>query len=313
MAATPSAPSSAAHPALKALLPASVASSHHPVRITSQASLNSLVSFALGHLREPAAPPLVLHSLPFAAPASTSKHPQTSTPAVSAAPAPAPAPPGEAQIKNSKKADASVAALPKLVSVVEILKREWLRVPPSPSPSSGSLSAGPAIPAEDEDASPRKGLHHYTLLTTLEALKLADGTPRPKASEEEEEQMRREEDELVMMGWLTGGAGRKKRPRRKHSPCMVVILSPTPLPSLTASKGWTYQPPDPPAAPPKQKRPAASSTATATADGAGEAGGADEGKKKKRRRRRKGGKKDGEGEKAEGMEVDAAEGGEEEE
>jgi hypothetical protein len=62
--------SSAAHPALDLLLPPSISSSHHPLRVTSQAKLENLVSFALGHLavssRDPLHPSGRTHFLSFA-------------------------------------------------------------------------------------------------------------------------------------------------------------------------------------------------------------------------------------------------------
>ncbi|GAA5820900.1 hypothetical protein JCM11251_001867 [Rhodosporidiobolus azoricus] len=293
---------SASHPALGALLPPSLLDHFHLLRVTSQASLNNLVGFALGHLsvrftfliarcqltpigkdkQQPSPPPLVLHCLP--SPAALTSSADSAT----AGPPPVTTFAQDVAERQAKTAETSMAALPKLVSVCEIIKREWFSVlPPSSSStvsSDLSTSAAPPSPSlrETKPEDQREGLHQYTLLTTLEALKLADPDGKGKKAKEEEE-MEAVESELVKMNWLTGGAGRRKRPRRKHSPCMIIVLSPSPVSSLTSSTGWTYQPPLPPPKPKKRPSPVTEAPAAdSKANG--------EGKKKRRRRRRKGSK-----------------------
>ncbi|BGP20166.1 hypothetical protein JCM10213_000749 [Rhodosporidiobolus nylandii] len=292
---------SAQHPALAILLPPVDA---HPVRLASASSINAVVSFALGHLRQDDAPPLVLHCLPSASSSSASAAPTTSTPVIPAPEPPAPAPAKTSSSKSS--ADSSVAGLPKLVSIAEVIKREWFSVPLATS-SAALPAPSPSLHARDEqkdEEQKREGLHQYTLLTTLEALKLAD-PERKGAKELEEDELKAQEEELVVMGWLTGKAGRAKRPRRKHTPTMLVVLSTSAIPSLSSSSSWTYQPPS---AAPRAKRPSSDPDAGGGDDGAGEGG------KKKRRRRRKARGKEAEDEGAaqgDGMDVDLPSGAEE--
>ncbi|GAA5892826.1 hypothetical protein JCM6882_000589 [Rhodosporidiobolus microsporus] len=278
---TAPAPSSATHLALATLLPPALLAHSHPLRVTSQSSLNNLVGFSLAHLRHRSPAPLVLHCLPSPTPPSSSVAQPTPAPPPAAA---LPVPAGAPSDKRDKAAETSVAALPKLVSVCEIIKREWFSVPLSSVPSS-STSAPERAPSPSlrepggEEQRRQEGLHHYSLLTTLEALALAD-PERRSGRDREEKEMEEAEAELVKMNWLTGGAGRRKRPRRKHSPCMIIVLSPSPLPSLS-SKSWTYQPPSPPPKPKKR---------TPTTEEGENADGDEAQKKKRRRRRRKGGK-----------------------
>ncbi|GJN94442.1 hypothetical protein Rhopal_007522-T1 [Rhodotorula paludigena] len=138
-----------------------------------------------------------------------------------------------------------------LVSVAELVKRQFALV--SPSPTTGeSLELGleDAARADKGKRTPKgpEGLHQYTLLTSYEALGAA--TPGPAgargadeqddADAEELERMRRE---LVQLEWLTGRAGKQRRPRRKHTPCMLIVLSRSPLDELeTPSSAWTCVP-----------------------------------------------------------------------
>ncbi|GAA5972816.1 hypothetical protein JCM11641_003955 [Rhodosporidiobolus odoratus] len=229
MTAVPS--PSAQHPALRQLLPSTVHA--HPLRVTSQQTMSTSIAFALNHLRQPDSYPLVLHCLP-----STS----SSTPSSTSDPA----------SLSNKTAETSVAALPKLVSLSEVIQREWFSVPlPSSSSSSQPSTSQLAPPSpslrapEDQSAIAQaartKGLHQYTLLTTLEEIKLADPT-RKSSKDAEEDEIARQEEELVVMGWLTGKAGREKRPRKKHTPTMLVVLATASIPELVGSRNWTYVP-----------------------------------------------------------------------
>lgn len=129
----------------------------------------------------------------------------------------------------------SVDALPKLVSVAEVIKREYLRflievasvsVPPSVS----NVDKGKGIANEDENASSEdskrvmpgqcEGLHQYTRLTTFEALGFDTSTvTKPKevgdtkeqSRKEREEQAELERQELIKLEWLTGKPGSNKR------------------------------------------------------------------------------------------------------
>ncbi|GAA6050885.1 hypothetical protein JCM3770_005756 [Rhodotorula araucariae] len=264
----------------------------HPVRIASHSQIRSLVAFALAHLRDPDPAPLLLHCL-------------------------APSPP------SAPSLDSSAAALPKLVSVAELVKREFLRLDPSPSsslpahlatstPADGvSLELHAAAPPPSTPTlAPQGGLHQYTRLTSFEALGLAappvpgdgDGAGDGAHTAEEIELMRQD---LVALEWLSGRAGKKRRPRRKHTPCMVVVLSVSPLDALPSS--FTHQPPAPIKPTKGRKRPASVDTEPAAEAGLAAGGDGTEGKKKRRRRRHKGGKKDDgevEGDRVGGMDVD---------
>ncbi|GAA5844183.1 hypothetical protein JCM9279_001719, partial [Rhodotorula babjevae] len=176
------------HPLLRTLVPLAAS---HPIRTASHSSLHSLVAFSLAHLSSPSAPPLVLHTLP----------------------PPPPPPPGDAPDARAPLDPAvAVAALPKLVSLHQLV----LRASPSP-------------------------LHSYTLVDSFERHHhLADPAP-PSTTDaaEEHEQLRQD---LVALEWLSGRAGSSRRPRRKHTPLMLIVVSPVPL-SLPAS--FTHQPPQP--------------------------------------------------------------------
>ncbi|BGO95710.1 hypothetical protein NBRC10512_007408 [Rhodotorula toruloides] len=265
---------SAAHPVLPKLVPLS---DFHPIRIASHTKITLVVQFALDHLRRNEDEPLVLHCLPPSTSSSSANAgragPLTSTqPDSNPSPAPDPTPPA-AKGKGKGKAtespsSTSVAALPKLVSIAEIIKREWLDV-------ELKHATGDSI-QEDTAAPAREGLHQYTLLTTLEAIDLASDTIATDEvdGDVEEEEMRRQ---LIEMEWLSGRAGKDRRPRRKHSPCMLVILSRAPTEALASRSSWTHQPPAPPV-PRTTKRRATSENATAPEGGTA--------KRKTRRRRR---------------------------
>ncbi|BGP35450.1 hypothetical protein JCM10296v2_007288 [Rhodotorula toruloides] len=197
----------AAHPMLPKLVSLSA---FHPVRIASHTKITLVVQFALDHLRRNADEPLVLHCLP---PSSSSladasrAGPLTSTqPDSNSLPAPDPTPPA-VKGKGKKKAaesssSTSVAALPKLVSIAEIIKREWLDVQLKPAAGESS---------EEETTAPvREGLHQYTLLTTLEAIGLASDTTATGEvdGDAEAEEMRQQ---MIEMEWLSGRAGKDRR------------------------------------------------------------------------------------------------------
>ncbi|GAA6004587.1 uncharacterized protein JCM10292_005683 [Rhodotorula paludigena] len=322
MASSPPAP----HPLVPRLVPLV---DSHPLRIASHSHIHATVHWALAHLQDPANPPLVLHTLPPPPPAAaSSSSSSTSTIAPLSAPTLAHA----------------TAALPKLVSVAELVKRQFAHV--SSAPTTGeSLELGleDATRAVKGKRTPRgpEGLHQYTLLTSYEALGAAPPDPagargadeQEDADAEELERMRRE---LVQLEWLTGRAGKQRRPRRKHTPCMLIVLSRSPLDELeTLSSAWTHQPPlavrankksrsteDAAAASTSKvkKRPhgdgnsaavplSASGAASADERGEGDEAGEGQGKKRvRRRRRRRGAQRAEDGVEegaADGMQVDA--------
>lgn len=171
----------------------------------------------------------------------------------------------------------SVDAVPKLVSVVEVIKREYVRFLSEASAAAAATGPvqsdkGKAKAVETKKAGKRQeGLHQYSLLTTFE--RLGYDTTAPTTSEGAttttttvtDDQSELERQELIKMEWLTGsgrgkntrqallpplslvltartlltGAGAWDRPKVKHTPCMVVVLCPQRLPDLEA-KGCDF-------------------------------------------------------------------------
>ncbi|GAA5904269.1 hypothetical protein JCM8208_006821 [Rhodotorula glutinis] len=212
--------------------------------------------------------------------------------------------------------DPAVAALPKLVSLHQLV----LRTSPAP-------------------------LHSYTLVDSFERNGIAspskstDATSADAADDDEREQMRQD---LVALEWLSGRAGSNRRPRRKHTPLMLIVVSPVPLslpssfthqppprPSRSAKRALKRPAPAAPAAPPAPApapAPATAPTAAPPPDadegdepgakeaeagaGAGGAEGGDEARRKRRKRRRGKGGRAGAAGKGGGKGEGAVEGGE---
>ncbi|GAA5869441.1 hypothetical protein JCM3774_001453 [Rhodotorula dairenensis] len=198
------------HPALHDLLPLA---EFEPLRVASHTDMTAAVHFSLEKLASTPNRPLVLHTLPPPPTATTSSS--------------SPAPSTSAVPISQKQVETAVEALPKLVSVLEIIKREF---PSCSGPSNGAKSPHP--------------LHQYTRLTTFETA-LDYQRPPPAELQAEIQDLEAVRQELVQLEWLSGRAGRAKRPRKRHSPCMVVVLSRTPLPVLAKSPHYTYQQPIP--------------------------------------------------------------------
>ncbi|TFK86710.1 hypothetical protein K466DRAFT_587010 [Polyporus arcularius HHB13444] len=160
------------------------------MRITNHGKINGWVSFALDHLQKHEDRPLVLHTLP----ASKGKARASVQDAV-------------AEEKTSKGLHPSMATIPRLVSVVEIIKREYLKTMDPALAEAGSLS----------------GLHQYN-----EVGDLAD------AGAENAEEGRLESLARALQG--------RNHVQQKKMAFMRVTLSRKPLPALAAS-GATYQSP----------------------------------------------------------------------
>ena len=170
--------------------------------------------------QDPANPPLAIHSLPSA---STSV-PSTSTPVLATAPPPTPDP-------DPPKASSSTAAavLPKLVSVVEVVKRTFVALPPSALDAAGSVDAtkdngkGKAKETDVEpgqdlqvhvakkrpkgDAIAVRGLHQYSRLGALEELGLAG----PDAVDGGGEIAEKVRHNRIALEWIESGGGGTKR------------------------------------------------------------------------------------------------------
>ncbi|RDX43990.1 hypothetical protein OH76DRAFT_1389803 [Lentinus brumalis] len=169
-------------------------SSPHEMRITNHGKINSWVSFALDHLQKHEDRPLVLHTLP----ASKGKARASVQDAV-------------AEEKSSKGLHPSMTTIPRLVSVVEIIKREYLKTMDPALAEAGSLS----------------GLHQYN-----EVGDLADAGYAESAESAEE-------DRLQSLARALQG---RHHVQQKKIAFMRVTLSRKPLPALAAS-GATYQSP----------------------------------------------------------------------
>lgn len=203
------------HARLQQLLPDGL--QHRNMRITANATLFKMIQSALEHLQVSAREdqscigilftriphqefdaPLVLHTLPGSSSAPT-QGPSTSTqPSNAAVPAPNPDAPAitDETLPENKVRDSSSLALPKLVSIVEIIKRKY-------NPALLSTNSDATSKRKQENRRGRSiGLHQYTYLGCMEDLGTIGGQV-----EESEEAKRARIEEM----WLHGGAGRNKR------------------------------------------------------------------------------------------------------
>jgi hypothetical protein len=125
---------------------------------------------------------------------------------------------------------------------------------------------------ETREKGKREGLHQYSLLTTFEQLGFETISPPTKedetaqeAKEKDQEEAELERQELIKMEWLTGKGGKDKRfalllslsrlfprstvdegsyvrecrPRMRHTPCMVVVLSTRKVEGLAEAGDFT--------------------------------------------------------------------------
>ncbi|GAA5985430.1 hypothetical protein JCM10908_006971 [Rhodotorula pacifica] len=201
------------HPALSDLVPLR---DFEPLRVASHTDMTAAVQFSLEKLASTSNRPIVLHTLP---PPSSPSEPSTSSASTSKAPP-----------ISQKQVDSAVDALPKLVSILEIIKREFPACSTSTSTSAGEIGK----------PSKQGRLHQYTRLTTFETALEYQPVPDGVRVEEDAE-LEAVRQELVQLEWLTGRAGKAKRPRKRHSPCMLVVLSRQPLSALANSPHFTYQ------------------------------------------------------------------------
>ncbi|CCM04689.1 uncharacterized protein FIBRA_06875 [Fibroporia radiculosa] len=176
----------------------------HDLRITSHGKIRAWVEFSLDFLQKNPEKPLSLHTLPAAK---------------GKAPARGEATGGEVQLEaatsatqdKSTRMHTSTSMIPRLVSVVEIIKREYLK------------TLDPAL----SDAGKLSGLHQYNEVDALDDIDSGD-------SIETAEEKRQKELAAVLRG---------KRHLRQHKIAyMRVTLCRRELPHLLA-KGATYQKP----------------------------------------------------------------------
>ncbi|KAI0353808.1 hypothetical protein OH77DRAFT_1360056, partial [Trametes cingulata] len=179
-------------------------STRHEVRITNHGKIANWVSFALDHLQKYEDRPLVLHTLPAAKGKAHAAEEQTST-------EDRPAPARTNAERRPERLHPSLATIPRLVSVVEIIKREYLKTLDPGLAEAGNLS----------------GLHQYNEVGDLADAGYIEQT-------EDEEQARLESLALALQG--------RKHLKQKKIAFMRVTLCRREIPQLIA-KGATYQPP----------------------------------------------------------------------
>ncbi|KAF5384693.1 hypothetical protein D9757_006240 [Collybiopsis confluens] len=174
---------------------ASSESSEVSIRITRTGKMTHWITYALKCLEEEEKRPIIVHTLP-----RYSKDPAGSNESLER---PDPS-------KNASKIANSLITTPRLISVIEIIKREYLN----------SL---------DKKRSTRViGLHQYNEIGSLEELSPVDS---PAQATEEQ---RMEKIAMALEG--------KNFPQQRQSPYMKITLSVDELPQLV-KKGATYQKP----------------------------------------------------------------------
>ncbi|KAJ7749031.1 hypothetical protein DFH07DRAFT_923271 [Mycena maculata] len=164
------------------------------IRITNHGKIATWVTLALDFLEKHENLPVVLHTFP-ATPKST----------------PAESPDGAGLAVNPPSFSHTVSTVPRLISVVEIIKREYVKK------------------LELEHSSTLTGLHQYNEIGTLEDHCLA--IPDPEVPQDAES-LRSQEIVEALQG--------KTHLKIKQTPFMKITLSRTELTGLAAA---TYQPP----------------------------------------------------------------------
>ncbi|KAJ7185809.1 hypothetical protein C8R46DRAFT_1343002 [Mycena filopes] len=171
------------------------------IRITNHGKMTTWVAFALDFLDNHESIPIVLHTLPATTPKSPPPPPAETT-ATATAPAPS-NPPSFAQ---------TASTVPRLISVVEIIKREYLKK------------------LELAHSSALTGLYQYNEIGTLEALGLNAG-PEPVQPEDARSE--------AIVAALQG----KNHLKTRQTPFMKITLSRVELPDLASAGTTSCQPP----------------------------------------------------------------------
>ncbi|KAF9269930.1 hypothetical protein L218DRAFT_952121 [Marasmius fiardii PR-910] len=167
----------------------------HSIRITSGGKIKLWVKYALEFLEkeENAQTPLIFHTLP-----------------------PIPKPNEQDASGSSSKSSVNtsivVNSIPRLVSVVEIVKREYIKL------------------LDLQHSTRLIGLHQYNQIGKLEDLEIV----KDSAAEGNEDEQRQSELAAALEG--------KNYPKQKQTPYMKITLCCSTVPELVA-KGATYQPP----------------------------------------------------------------------
>ena len=229
------------HDAISALVPSSV--EYDTLRVTAQAKMTNLIAFALEKLQVRQSPsqrcsrslivraqlpetsPMLFHSFPSQSPTTSTaalfplEAATTSTPLALNNPPPAPDPtavtPHIHEANPVVNTPSTSSALPKLISIVEIIKRTYVP-PPRPvkeAEEDVEIAVGAATTRRRKKGKGKSvaiGLHQYTRLGSLESIGVA-GEEIVEDPEEEEEETERKRQEKIALNWVESGAGRSKR------------------------------------------------------------------------------------------------------
>ncbi|KAI0079181.1 hypothetical protein K474DRAFT_1737380 [Panus rudis PR-1116 ss-1] len=163
----------------------------HEIRITSHGKIKGWVDFALNFLDEHPDQAITLHTLPSDKKQSENQDEESNSDA-------------------SSKMPASMSTIPRLISVAEIIKREYVKKLDADQAEAGSLT----------------GLHQYNELGTLP----------------EQEPAEPQDREAARLEALSTALQGKKHLKRKHVAYMKITLSRKRIPDLR-SQGTTYQEP----------------------------------------------------------------------
>ncbi|SCV74656.1 BQ2448_7685 [Microbotryum intermedium] len=209
-------PTIAAHPLVSSLIPLE-AHLYALLRVTLHGQMSKQIQFA--HSQLLSNKPIVLHAMP---PSPTATTASTSAPIVSSTPA--------------------KAALPRLISTCEILKRTFTTRLLELKYSSSEIKAQLGV---QEWIKGCKGLHQYTLLTTMQDVALV-GTTKPGQAQQGDQVEGTGGDDDVVRDWLLGSRKKNSRPKTKQhaSPLLVIFLSPYPIDALANDRAFSYQEPD---------------------------------------------------------------------
>ncbi|KAJ6582926.1 hypothetical protein DFH09DRAFT_1029318 [Mycena vulgaris] len=170
------------------------------LRITNHGKIKPWVAFALDFFEKHEDIPIVLHTLPASPKTTTSSENTEGTTAGPVRP-----------VKNPPSISPTASTVPRLISVVEIIKREYVKK------------------LELEHSSTLVGLHQYNEIGTLEALGLSTPDTEPP---QDPESLRSQEIVAALQG--------KTHLKIKQTPFMKITLSRVELSDLTTA---TYQPP----------------------------------------------------------------------
>ncbi|KAI0324676.1 hypothetical protein GY45DRAFT_1313462 [Cubamyces sp. BRFM 1775] len=185
-------------------------STAHEIRITTHGKMTNWVTYALEHLKKYEERPLVLHTLPAAQGKGKCPEAQADT-GTEADGAPPAAPKPKPNAKKTEGLHPSMATIPRLVSVVEIIKREYLKTLDPGLAERGSLS----------------GLHQYNEIGDIVEAGYV------------EREVDAEEERLESLAQALQG---RNHVRQKKIAFMRVTLSRKAIPELVG-RGATYQEP----------------------------------------------------------------------